>query len=80
VRVREHAAYSTGTSAHIDRDGIHFVRQARSARALRLAGNAVMGFEARRRSVKLLLADAAVIAAGWMRYGHDRLGKGESLM
>ena len=31
MRVREHAAYSTGISAHIDRDGIHFVRQARVA-------------------------------------------------
>ncbi len=36
-----------------------------SAQALRLAGDALMGFGARRRSRALLLAGAAVIVAGW---------------
>ena len=37
-----------------------------SAQAVRLAGDAVMGLGARRRSWTLLLAGAAVIAAGWL--------------
>jgi hypothetical protein len=36
-----------------------------SAQAVRLAGDAVMGLGARRRSPLLLVAGAAVIAAGW---------------
>ena len=36
-----------------------------SAQAVRLAGDAVMGFGARRHSVPLLLAGAAVVVAGW---------------
>jgi hypothetical protein len=36
-----------------------------SAQAVRLAGDALMGLGARRRSVALLLAGAAVIAACW---------------
>jgi len=36
-----------------------------SAQALRLAGDALMGLGAHRRSAPLLLAGAAIIAAGW---------------
>ena len=36
-----------------------------SAQAVRLAGDAVMGFGARRHSVPLLIAGAAVVVAGW---------------
>ena len=36
-----------------------------SAQALRLAGDALMGWAAHRRRVTLLVAGAAVIAAGW---------------
>jgi len=36
-----------------------------SAQAVRLAGDALMGLGARRRSVALLIAGALVIAAGW---------------
>jgi hypothetical protein len=36
-----------------------------SAQAVRLAGDALMGLGARRRNVALVLAGAAVIAAGW---------------
>lgn len=36
-----------------------------SAQAVRLAGDALMGLGARRRNLPLLLAGAAVIAAGW---------------
>jgi hypothetical protein len=36
-----------------------------SAQAVRLAGDALMGFGAHRRSFVLLLAGAAVIASGW---------------
>ena len=36
-----------------------------SAQAVRLVGDAVMGLGARRRKVPLLLAGAALIAAGW---------------
>jgi hypothetical protein len=36
-----------------------------AAQAIRLAGDAVMGWGARRRSRALLLIGAAVIAAGW---------------
>jgi len=36
-----------------------------SAQAVRLAGDALMGFGARRRNLALLLAGAAVIVVGW---------------
>jgi hypothetical protein len=36
-----------------------------SAQAVRLAGDALMGFAAHRRSLALLVAGAAVIAVGW---------------
>jgi len=36
-----------------------------SAQAVRLAGDVLMGIGARRRSATLLLAGAAVVAAGW---------------
>ena len=36
-----------------------------SAQAVRLAGDALMGLGARRRNLALVLAGAAVIAAGW---------------
>ena len=36
-----------------------------SAQAVRLAGDALMGFGAHRRSFALLLAGAGIIAAGW---------------
>jgi hypothetical protein len=36
-----------------------------SAQAVRLAGDGLMGLGAYRRNVALLLAGAAVIAAGW---------------
>jgi hypothetical protein len=37
-----------------------------SAQALRLAGDSVMAAGARRHKLTLMLAGAAVIAAGWM--------------
>jgi hypothetical protein len=43
-----------------------------TAQALRLAGDALMGLGARRRSFPLLLTGAAVIAAGWMHAAWPR--------
>lgn len=37
-----------------------------SAQVVRLAGDAVVGLGAHRRSFALLLADAAIIAVGWL--------------
>jgi hypothetical protein len=44
-----------------------------SAQAVRLAGDALMGFGARRRSVALLLAGVAVIAVGWSHGAWPRI-------
>ncbi len=43
-----------------------------SAQALRLAGDALMGFGAYRRSFALVVAGAVVIAAGWSQAAWPR--------
>ena len=67
------AAGSLAVLAMADLDALAATRRGRyvlahmppSAQALRLAGDALMGWAAHRRRVTLLVAGAAVIAAGW---------------
>ena len=73
VRIVLPAAGSLAVLTLADLDALAHTPQGRyvlahmppSAQAVRLAGDALMGFGARRRNVALLLAGAAVVAAGW---------------
>jgi hypothetical protein len=73
VRVLLPIAGSAAVLARADLDALAATRRGRyacahmppSAQAVRLAGDAVMGLGARRRSPLLLIAGAVVIAAGW---------------
>ncbi len=73
VRVLVPVAASGVVLALADLDGLSRTRRGRyvlahmpaSAQAVRLAGDALMGLGAYRRSAPLLLAGAAVIGAGW---------------
>lgn len=73
VRIVVPAAGSVAVLGLADLDAVVQTRRGRyvlvhmppSAQAVRLAGDALMGLGARRRSCVLLLAGAAVIAVGW---------------
>jgi hypothetical protein len=73
VRLLLPVAGSAAVLSLADLDALARTRQGRyvlahmppSAQAVRLAGDAVMGIGARRRSLPLLLAGAAVVVAGW---------------
>jgi hypothetical protein len=73
VRVILPVAGSAAVLALADLDGLSRTRRGRyvlvhmppSAQAVRLAGDAVMGLGAYRRSAKLLLAGATMIGVGW---------------
>ena len=75
VRVLLPVAGSAAVLSLADLDALATTRRGRyvranmptSAQAVRLAGDAVMGLGARRRSPVLLVVGAAVIAAGWSR-------------
>jgi len=82
VRLLVPVAASGAVLALADLDGLSRTRRGRyvlahmppSAQAIRLAGDALMGLGAYRRSASLLFAGAAVICAGWShglwpRYG-----------
>ena len=81
VRVFVPAAGSAAVLALADLDDLARTRRGRyvlahmplSAQAVRLAGDALMGLGARRRSVPLLLAGAAVIGVGWSHQLWPRL-------
>ena len=73
VRVILPVAGSAAVLVLADLDGLSRTRRGRyvlahmppSAQAVRLAGDAMMGVGAYRRSAMLLLAGAAIIGAGW---------------
>lgn len=73
VRLAVPIAGSAAVLSFADLDGLSRTRRGRyvlvhmplSAQAVRLAGDALMGIGAYRRSIVLLLAGAAVIGVGW---------------
>ncbi len=73
VRVILPVAGSAAVLSLADLDGLSRTRRGRyvlahmppSAQAVRLAGDAIMGLGAYRRSARLLLAGAAMIGVGW---------------
>jgi len=77
ARVLRPVAGSAAVLGTADLDALARTRRGRyvlshmppSAQAVRLAGDALMGFGAHRRSLALLLAGAAVIVAGWFAFG-----------
>jgi hypothetical protein len=84
VRVLLPVAGSLAVLALADLDALAATRRGRyvlahmppSAQAVRLAGDALMGVGAHRRSVPLLVAGAAVIAAGWSHAAWPRTSVG----